>query len=126
MSTIKDPWEMLEEARDSLFSLGESSANAFNTGDRLSYKQSNQDAAEIHARIDAALAERQNSAKDVVEWAEGPFGASQIATVAGWELDVGYVWVSPTKSEWRVSLQRAGESKEELMTTAIAAARGMR
>ena len=111
MSTIKDPWEMLEEARK-IIALACDRDPRFDNG--------------LVDRIEAALAERQNSVKGVVEWAEGPFGASQIATVAGWELDVGYVWVSPTKSEWRVSLQRAGESKEELMTTAIAAARGMR
>ena len=84
------------------------------------------DETDLLDRIKAALAERQDSAKDVVEWSWGPFGASREATVNGWEIEVFYNWVNPTHSEWTAYLRRTGESEEELMQAAIKAARSLK
>jgi hypothetical protein len=120
-----DPWELLRQARNELDVLASYVGHPDTKWPTVGLMMTAVAQKKLRDHIEVALAEHE-SAKDDVEWAEGPFGVSQVATVNGWELDVGYVWVSPTKSEWRVSLQRAGESKEELMTTATRVARGLR
>jgi hypothetical protein len=85
---------------------------------------------EVRDRIDAALAERQDSAKDVVEWkqyvaggwSEAKIGADTLAAVGPFDHDWGTQW------RWRVTREQGCvgycATEAEAKDAAIAAARG--
>jgi hypothetical protein len=81
------------------------------------------------SRIDSALAERQDSAKDVVEWTKG--ASEDDYTYAQLDSDT-YVDVIQADGQWRWSaLREQGcggycATEAEAKSAAIAAARGMR
>ena len=84
---------------------------------------------DLATRIDAALAERQDSATDVVEWHDIAGQGIQIAKVG--DLTLRLVFHSyPPAWRWSVSHDRQdyGEcfTEDEAKIAAIAAARGMR
>lgn len=58
--------ELLLEARDQLFRLGQDSASAYEHGNTYSRRQADKDADEIHARIDAHLASQPEAAQEPV------------------------------------------------------------
>ncbi len=76
---------------------------------------------EVRDRIDAALAERQDSSTDVVEWK--PYGDSQIATVNGLSVRVDRV---DLRVAWSVTRYGEEITTSEAKSAAIKAARGMK
>jgi hypothetical protein len=98
-----DPWALLREARTSL--------------GRVSDRN-------LRARIDAALAERQDSATDVVEWVltNSPIGTMH-AYLDGADLRVRW---DGQDAAWDVTRYGRCATEAEARRAATAAARGMK
>jgi hypothetical protein len=116
-----DPWALLREARDRLSLHMETYFSQQNGSMFLTIDLVN--------RIDAALAGRQDSATDVVEWTKG--ASEDDYTYAQLDSDT-YVDVIQADGQWRWSaLREQGcggycATEAEAKSAAIAAARGMR
>jgi hypothetical protein len=84
---------------------------------------------DVLARIDAALAERQDSAKDVVEWTKG---ASEDDYAYAQPSSDTYVTATRLDGQWQWSARRVQgcngtcATEAEAKEAAIAAARGLR
>jgi hypothetical protein len=102
-----DPWALLREARDQLVGV-----------------QGMVEVTQTIARIDAALAERQDSAKDVVEWVltNSPIGTMH-AYLDGADLRVRW---DGQDAAWDVTRYGRCATEAEAKDAAIAAAKGMR
>jgi len=117
-----DPWALLREAYDILQDEGRSGG----AWDCMDLANRMFTALEAH---DAALAERQDSAKDVVEWTKG--ASEDDYTYAQLDSDT-YVDVIQADGQWRWSaLREQGcggycATEAEAKAAAIAAARGLR
>jgi hypothetical protein len=126
MTTEKlDPWALLREARDSVAR----DADWTQYPDQLDaeYRQ----LTDLLARIDAALAERQDSAKDVVEWRvmqdEDGFWE---AYPADGETALDVLRCEDGLYRWSATVKREElgfcATESEAKSAAIAAARGLR
>jgi hypothetical protein len=102
-----DPWALLREARTHIVEVAVQGCD-----DRLL------------ARIDAALAERQDSATDVVEWKRMNGRAFMSALIGRCDVDL----FSKEGGGWWWQVRANGDEKtiDEAKSAAIAAARGMR
>jgi hypothetical protein len=130
MNKNNDPWELLREARELLVDEGRAGA-----WDCMTLATRIFTALEAH---DAALAERQNSATEVVEsddgwedidilidfdWMDGAFGG-HTTKLGPWTLST----FSTGRDEWlsAVAFTEPFATEAEAKAAAIAAARGMR
>jgi hypothetical protein len=114
MTTEKhDPWALLREAR-----------NVCEYPEFIPSSGNISHARKVRARIDAALAERQDSAKDVVEWEERQ--GSYIHDDGVNELRV-YLWGDQWRWHTVVEYRANGicTTEAEAKSAAIAAARGL-
>jgi hypothetical protein len=112
MTTEKhDPWALLREAKRLI------AANRLMLGHYSGVRE----VGSLEDRIDAALAERQDSSTDVVEWK--PYGDSQIATVNGLSVRVDRV---DLRVAWSVTRYGEEITTSEAKSAAIKAARGMK
>jgi hypothetical protein len=117
MSRDNDPWELLREARAALVDSGYDASIP------------------VFARIDAALAEWQDSTKDVVEWESGDNynceGKTWCSTRIGDRVIEIHAWdKAETRFYWRVfsTLDEEGHQPtlEEAKKAALAAARSLK
>ncbi len=116
-----DPWALLREARDFV----ERAAHVLE--DPAYYA----DAKLFLARTNAALAERQDSATDVVEWHAYGYARNELRSrING--ADVTVRSLAPnisdidTQYSWNVSLWGGATTLAEAKSAAIAAARGLK
>jgi len=118
-----DPWALLREARESVFR--DSLCREYDDSHKAAAMEEHRRRTRLLDRIDAALAERQDSATDVVEWEQRQ--GSCIHDDGVNELRVylwGDQWHWHTVVEYRANGICATEA--EAKTAAIAAARGLR
>ena len=120
-TTQTDPWALLREARDSVDLDAEAAGNS-------RFASEDERVSGLLSRIDAALAERQDSETDIVEWQKG--GSEDDYAYAQPSSDT-YVTVSWLDGQWRWSARRVQgcsgycATEAEAKSAAIAAAKGM-
>jgi hypothetical protein len=122
-----DPWALLREARQELAAAGMSKASNV----AFEREWADKKVAYIHARIDAALAERQDSAKNVVEWHAYGYARNEFRSrINGADATVRFLAPNisdiDTQYSWNVSLWGGATTLAEAKSAAIAAAKGMR
>jgi len=118
-----DPWALLREARESVFR--DSLCREYDDSHKAAAMEEHRRRTRLLDRIDAAIAERQDSATDVVEWEQRQ--GSCIHDDGVNELRVylwGDQWHWHTVVEYRANGICATEA--EAKSAAIAAARGLR
>jgi hypothetical protein len=124
MTTEKhDPWALLREARESVFR--DSLCREYDDSHKAAAMEEHRRRTRLLDRIDAALAERQGSATNVVEWEERQ--GSYIHDDGVNELRV-YLWGDQWHWHAVVEYRANGicATEAEAKSAAIAAARGMR
>jgi len=124
-----DPWELLREARESVFR--DSLCREYDDTHKTAAMEEHKRRTRLLDRIDAALAERQDSATDVVEWRLGDDCDEEFVYYEAYpDSDTGLDVVRFLGGKWRWTMSREKQgycdTLDEAKQAAIAAARGMR
>ena len=133
MTTEKhDPWALLREARESVFR--DSLCREYDDSHKAAAMEEHRRRTRLLDRIDAALAERQDSAKDVVESEDewDRVNAHFYTAYPDDETSLTVCRFDLTRQEWRWDMEREVKKRgycateAEAKAAAIKAARGMR